>query len=95
MDISGTLDDCADAGSHFIDIFLTSLEVMNLDSTSQGMDASHIQLSLFLLHDYSDIFRVRLGSDRPVDVPPLEILITPSPFRFVSNHVDKLNRNQH
>ena len=86
-----TLEDGAIAGNHDENEVLPELERIFAEAKESGLPKNLHKKLKSLLNKYRDIFRVRLGSDRAVSVPPMNIQLQTgaSPVRVIPRKYSK------
>ena len=93
-----------DVGAHNPDELSRYLDDMIDDAISQGLPVANQQPLKDLVHEFEDVFRVRLGSDPPASITAMKVILTPdaTPIRvkvrryappqrqFLRNKIDEL-----
>lgn len=63
-----------DVGKHEADEMSQYLERMIGHAKENGLP-ERLQTLAALVEEYGDVFRIRLGSDPPADIPPMKIIL--------------------
>ena len=73
---TGTAD-IVDVGAHNPDELSRYLDDMIEDAISQGLSVANQQPLKDLVHEFEDVFRVRLGSDPLASITAMKVILTP------------------